>query len=129
MNGGGICFLQNIPYIIRKTEVRTGHSTDMRGWEQLLIHLEGTATASLQPHHSILFMLQSIISYFHIFTVSSMLGSLRQLVLCTMGTFLRHGPTHLHILNKCTCARICTIENQYGCHSKHNMSLSLHDPI
>ena len=36
-----------------------------------------------------------------------MLGSPQQLALGTMGIFLHHELTHLHILNKCTCARIC----------------------
>lgn len=84
------------------------------GPQKLLNHLHPKE----QPLHSPLPPFKSFYSSFIlffpsfllkvIFTVWSMLESPQQSVLDKVGTSLRHEPTRLHILNKCTCARICT---------------------
>lgn len=123
------------PHIIRKTSATTETLQKKGGPQKLPNHLHPKE----QPLHSPLPPFKSFYSSFIlffpsfllkvIFTVWSMLESPQQSVLDKVGTSLRHEPTRLHILNKCTCARICTRENRCGYHNKHNRSLSLHDPI
>lgn len=109
------------PYIIRKTSATTEtlyrKKEDLRSFPIIFILRNNHCIPPLPPFKSfyssfILFFPSFLLKV--IFTVWSRLESPQQSVLDKVGTSLRHEPTRLHILNKCTCAHICTQKQKEG---------------
>lgn len=113
-----ICYsnytMHDVPYIIRKTLATTEHyySTDknLMSFDSIQGNWRLLPQISWLNLNIILFFFFSFLFLpfkTFLFTVWSKLGSPPRLAHDTTGIFLLHELTHLHILSKCTCVRIC----------------------